>query len=128
MPRLNLFAFLLAISATAVAAPAETVVRNAKVITEDASHDVAQAFAVTADRFVAVGRDRDILRYVGPQTRILDAGGKMVLPGLVDAHIHPTNGLYYGDSCDLRSEPLDLAALTERIRQCIIRLHPKRGE
>ena len=38
---------------------------------------------------LAVGSDAEIARYTGPATRVIDAGGKALLPGLYDSHVHP---------------------------------------
>jgi len=54
----------------------------------DAGDTIAQALAVRGDRIVAVGDDDQISAFVGPQTQVLDLGGKTVLPGLIDAHNH----------------------------------------
>src|SRR5207248_3338707 len=40
-------------------------------------------------RIVAVGGDKAVLRHKGPKTRVIDAGGRTVLPGLYDSHVHP---------------------------------------
>jgi predicted amidohydrolase YtcJ len=48
--------------------------------------------AVLRERIVAVGRDADIARWRGPQTRVLDAGGRLLLPGFNDAHVHFVSG------------------------------------
>ena len=74
--------FCICMTPALATAPAQLAVRNAKIVTEDASRSLADSFAVTSGRFVAVGRNSDIQRYVGPRTRIVDAGGSMVLPGL----------------------------------------------
>ncbi|MEW2548468.1 amidohydrolase [Streptomyces sp. NPDC047002] len=66
----------------------DLVVRDADVRTLDAERPRASAFAARDGRVVAVGTDWDIERLVGPGTRVVDAGGRMVLPGLVDVHTH----------------------------------------
>jgi predicted amidohydrolase YtcJ len=71
------------------AEPADLIVHHARVVTVDARFTVAQALAARGDRIVAVGDDPAILRLRGPKTRVIDAGGRMVLPGLYDSHVHP---------------------------------------
>jgi predicted amidohydrolase YtcJ len=73
----------------ASAAEADLVVRNAHVITVDREFRVAGAVAVRGGRIVAVGRDDDMAAWTGPSTRVVDAGGKSLLPGLYDSHVHP---------------------------------------
>ena len=56
---------------------ADLVITNAKVWTGDPSHPAAEAVAVIGDRIVAVGSATEIDAWRGPQTRIIDAGGKL---------------------------------------------------
>ncbi|MBP0461885.1 amidohydrolase [Streptomyces montanisoli] len=64
----------------------DLVVRDADVHTLDAGRPRASAFAVRGGRVVAVGSDWDIEALVQPGTRVVDAGGRTVMPGLVDVH------------------------------------------
>src|SRR5579859_745327 len=78
---------------TAQNQPAATlIITNAKIWTVDNQHPTAEAVAVVADRIVAVGSNAEIDRWRGPQTKILDAAGKLLLPGFNDAHVHFVNG------------------------------------
>ena len=61
---------------------------NGRVLTLDPARPEAQAFSVGGGRIVAVGADADILSERGRETRILDADGRTVMPGLFDAHPH----------------------------------------
>jgi len=70
--------------------PADLIVRHAKVVTVDAKFTVAEAVAVKGGRIIAVGTDADVMARKGPGTKVIDAGGKTVLPGLYDSHTHPT--------------------------------------
>jgi len=71
------------------AADADLIVRNAKVVTVDAAFSLAEALAVKEGKLVAVGTDADVRKHQGPATKVIDAGGKTVLPGLMDSHTHP---------------------------------------
>src|SRR5262245_64921867 len=86
---------LLAAPATFVFAqpanPADLIVHNAKVVTVDAKFTTAQAIAVRDGKIAAVGTSADVLKLKGPKTRVIDAGGKTVLPGLHDSHTHPSS-------------------------------------
>lgn len=74
----------------------DLIVRNANVITVDPSRPSARALAISGDRFVAVGDERDIVRLAGASTRVIDAGGRTVIPGLNDSHTHLIRGgLHY---------------------------------
>jgi predicted amidohydrolase YtcJ len=68
---------------------ADLVIRNAKVITVDRDSRIAEAVAIRGDRVLAVGSNAEIARLTGPATRVIDAGGKALLPGLYDSHVHP---------------------------------------
>lgn len=67
---------------------ADLVIRNARVYTVDAQQPWAQAVAVKGDRILWVGDEAGAAAQVGDATRVLDAGGKMVLPGFIDSHFH----------------------------------------
>ena len=68
---------------------ADLVIRHASVVTLDAANRVTQAVAIRGDRIVAVGTDDEIQPLIGPATKIIEAGGKTLLPGLYDSHVHP---------------------------------------
>jgi predicted amidohydrolase YtcJ len=67
---------------------ADMIIVNAKVITVDRAFSVARAVAVKDAKIVGVGDEAEIRRLAGPTTRVLDAEGKTVIPGLVDTHAH----------------------------------------
>jgi predicted amidohydrolase YtcJ len=77
------------LTAVAGAKPADLIVINANVLTLDTKCPSAEAFAVRAGRFVSVGSTAAVKRLAGPKTRVLDLGGKTVVPGFIDAHAHP---------------------------------------
>jgi predicted amidohydrolase YtcJ len=66
----------------------DLVVINAKVMTMDLTQPMAEAFAVKADRFIAVGASSEIRGLVGRKTRIYDAKGMFITPGFMDTHNH----------------------------------------
>ena len=68
---------------------ADLVIRHARVNTLDAANQIVQAVAIRGDRIVAVGTDDEIQPMIGPGTNTIDAGGKTLLPGLYDSHVHP---------------------------------------
>jgi hypothetical protein len=72
-----------------VAANADLILHGGKIVTLDARNSVAQAIALKDGRIVAVGTDKEVLQAErGNGTRTIDLAGKMVLPGLTDAHVH----------------------------------------
>ena len=61
---------------------------NANIITVDSRFRKAEAVAIAGDRIVEVGKNEEVLRRAGPNTRRVDLGGKTVVPGFIDAHVH----------------------------------------
>jgi predicted amidohydrolase YtcJ len=68
---------------------ADLVFLNANVITVDHEQPEAEAFAVRQGVFIAVGTNEDVKPFVGESTTVIKAAGKTVLPGFIDAHLHP---------------------------------------
>jgi predicted amidohydrolase YtcJ len=89
----------LIVSSWAIAAHAQTadlIVTNAKIVTLDPASTIAQALAVREGRIVAVGGNDAVAALAGSTTRRVDAGGRTVIPGLIDSHIHAVRaGLTY---------------------------------
>jgi predicted amidohydrolase YtcJ len=87
-------ALLLLLSAGCASAagggPADLIVHHAKVITVDARFSIREALAIKDGRIAAIGDDEEIFRWAGPGTRVIDAEGGAVLPGLYDSHVHLT--------------------------------------
>ena len=61
---------------------------NGKVWTENPAQPVAQAVALDGSKILAVGDDASIRKLAGPDTRIIDLRGRLVLPGFNDSHVH----------------------------------------
>jgi predicted amidohydrolase YtcJ len=74
----------------AVPQPADLVLRHGKIITVDHEFSIEEAVAIKGGRFIVVGSDRDVRPTMGPTTRVIDLGGRTVIPGLIDSHIHAT--------------------------------------
>jgi predicted amidohydrolase YtcJ len=71
---------------------ADMVILHGHVWTVDAAHPQAEALAIHGSRIIAVGSDADTTKWIGPGTKQIDAQGKSVLPGFIDAHVHFTSG------------------------------------
>ena len=67
---------------------ADLVVTNAQVITVNPKHSIAEAIAVRGDKILFVGKNRDTKKFIGNETRVIDAKGKTVMPGIYDSHVH----------------------------------------
>jgi predicted amidohydrolase YtcJ len=71
---------------------ADLIVRNARVTTLHGDSPEAEAFAVQGEKFLAVGGEAEVMRLAGDGTRLVDAGGRRVIPGLNDSHLHAIRG------------------------------------
>lgn len=81
---------------------ADLVVINANIQTIDAKRPTAKSMAVMGDRIVVIGSDADTKSLIGPKTRVIDAKGKLIVPGFNDAHVHFMETGYQLSSVDLR--------------------------
>ncbi len=86
------FAVLLCGSVAAQQQAADLVVTNAKVHTVDEKRPQATAFAVKDGKFTAVGSDDEMAVHRGDKTRVIDAQGRTIIPGLNDSHAHAVRG------------------------------------
>lgn len=73
------------------AAP-DLILHDARITTLDSAAPEAEAVAIRDGRFLALGTAREILPLAGPATRVIDAGGRRAIPGLIDSHIHVIRG------------------------------------
>ena len=107
-------------SSTALATPADLIIRDAHIVTVDPKFSTAEAAAIQDGRFIAVGSDAEVLKTRGPNTRIVDLHGQTVLPGFNDTHVHLTAGKDLENEVDLthtRSITDIQAAITARVKQ-----------
>ncbi len=98
---------------------ADLIITNANVYTVDKNQPHAEAVAVIGERIVAVGSGTEIDQWRGSATKVIDAGGKLLLPGFNDAHVHFIDGGVQLDSVDLRdaSTPEEFARkIAERVK------------
>ncbi|MBE3072542.1 MAG: amidohydrolase [Acidobacteria bacterium] len=85
--------------------PADLIVTNARIWTVDPARPRAEALAVQGDRIVAVGSVAEVEALRGPQTKVIDARGRVAMPGFNDAHIHLLEGGMQLDNVDLKDSP-----------------------
>jgi predicted amidohydrolase YtcJ len=97
----------------AQAPAADLVITHARVWTVDSAHPESQAVAVLGDRIVGVGTDAEITAWRGRDTKVIDAGGKLVLPGFNDSHVHFVTGGSQLDNVQLN----DATSVQEFIRR-----------
>jgi len=67
---------------------ADLVLRNGRIITMDNRWPQVSALAVKGDRISAIGSDRDMLRYTGMETQVIDLKGMLTIPGFIEGHGH----------------------------------------
>lgn len=79
--------------------PADIVLINADIRTMDAHRPRVRALAITAGRISALGGEAEISALSGPGTRVIDAGGRLVLPGFHDTHLHVIEGGQHLSAC-----------------------------
>lgn len=92
--------------------PPSRILLNGAVLTMDAGDRMVQAIAIGDDRILAVGTDEEIKRLAGPQTQMLDLGGRTVIPGLGDTHIHAIRG---GQTFSVETYWYDAASLVDAL-------------
>ena len=80
-------------SVAAFAADADVVYFNGKITTLDTAGTTAEAVAVKDGKFMNVGGSDEMKKLAGPTTKMIDLGGKTVVPGLIDAHCHPMEAM-----------------------------------
>jgi len=74
------------------AGPADTILTNAKIATLNVRAPVASAIAIRGGEIAAVGSAADVEKLRGPATQVIDAGGRTIVPGIVDGHTHFIRG------------------------------------
>jgi predicted amidohydrolase YtcJ len=94
---------------------ADLVITNANIRTMDAKRTVARSMAILNGKIVAIGSVADMKPLIGSRTRVIDAGGKTVIPGFNDAHVHFMETGYQLASVDLRDAKTP-QEFVERIR------------
>ena len=113
--------------AAAADSKADLVVTDAKIYTQDAHHSTAGALAVRGGKIIFVGSPAEAQRFVGAHTRTERLGGRLVLPGLIDSHIHPLDILDL-DVCNLQSKAVTLKELTAFVAACLERYKTPPGQ
>ncbi|AZO83501.1 hydrolase [Stutzerimonas stutzeri] len=101
------------------ATPADTVMRNGYVYTVDGQNSVQQAIAISGGKIVYVGSDAGVDGYIGKQTQLVDLAGRMLMPGFVDAHMHPGDGGRAMTLCDLKYQTMTRAQFQASIQACL---------
>jgi len=89
MPIFIQFVFLLNLFASNPAQSADLIFINGKIITVDDKFSIVNAIAIEKDKIIAVGPNDEIIKLAGDRTQIIDLEGKTLIPGIIEAHLHP---------------------------------------
>jgi len=95
--------------------PADVMVVNARVYTMNPKQAWSEAIAIRGDEILAVGNAKDIEAYRGSKTKVMDAGGRLVLPGLTDCHTHFLDGALSLDRVHL-DDAKDIPEILRRVK------------
>jgi predicted amidohydrolase YtcJ len=93
---------------------ADLILVHGRIYTVDTEHPWVSAVAIAGHRFVAVGTDEEALKFKGASTRVVDLHGRLLTPGLIDSHVHFTEGGRYLKNVALR-DANTLAELQARV-------------
>jgi predicted amidohydrolase YtcJ len=100
------------------AAP-DLVLLHGKIHTENPGRSVAQALALRGNTIVAVGSDASVSALTGPKTRTIDLRGRVVLPGIIDAHTHPAESSHELGKCNLADKMVTPAEVKAMVGECL---------
>jgi predicted amidohydrolase YtcJ len=107
------------------ASPADILLVNGRIVTLDGTSSISQALAIEADRITATGSTEEVRKLAGATTKIIDLGGRTVIPGLIDSHIHSIRaGFRYASEVHWDGAA-SIAEALERLRSAA--LHAKPG-
>jgi predicted amidohydrolase YtcJ len=104
-------------------AVADAVVVRAKIYTVNSRQPWAEALAIGGDRILAVGTEKDIQQYRGEKTKVIDAHGRLLLPGFADCHIHFMDGSIGLTQVDLNGAT-SVSEIQKRVKE-YASAHPK---
>ncbi len=99
--------------------PADRVYRNGVIFTGRTDRLAAAALAIRDGRIVYVGGNEGVRPYIGATTIVEELGGRFLMPGLVDGHMHPLDGGAALLKCSLNYESLTVSELQRRIQVCL---------
>jgi len=110
---------VVAMAAPAPAPAADTVLTGGQIHLLDAGDQVVPALAIRDGVVVYAGGDAGAKAMVGPQTKVVDLAGGVVMPGLIDGHMHPLDGGLGLLSCSLDYRRLTIPEIQDIVRACL---------
>jgi predicted amidohydrolase YtcJ len=115
----SLVSLWFAVATAAGEPPADLVLLHGRIHTQDRNRSVVQALALRGHTIVAVGSDQTVSALRGPKTRTIDLAGRTMLPGIIDAHIHPAESAQDSDKCTLDDKSLTPAEIKAHVAACL---------
>lgn len=106
---------------------ADIIYHNGYIYTADAENRVARAIAIADGRILACGDNDDMAAFRGEHTQFIDLDGKMMMPGIIDGHMHPFWGGIQLFGCHLNYESLTIDEILARV-QAHLDNDPRTGE
>ncbi len=104
--------------------PADLLFLHSRIYTCNPSRPWVQALAIRGERILAVGSDNELASFRGPRTRVIDLGGRMAMPGIIDSHIHFLDGSLALDQFAL-DDAHSVAEIQRRVKAYAL-AHPNR--
>ncbi|WP_261821741.1 amidohydrolase [Pragia fontium] len=96
---------------------ADVIYFNGYIYTADAENRVVEAVAIASGRILACGTEQQLQGFITPQTQQIDLQGKMMMPGIIDGHMHPFWGGEQLSGCHLNYESLTIEQILQRVQQ-----------
>jgi len=88
---------------------------HARIYTVNAAHSWAEALAIRDGKLLVIGTDKEVAQYRAPNTKVIDAKGRLVLPGFTDCHVHFLDGSFALRQIDLEGAK-DLSEIKRRVK------------
>ena len=117
LPLLICGAFLGACNQPEPTSDADIVLLNGGIYTVDSERRWAEAAAILDGRIVAVGSNASVEALIGPDSEVIDLTGRMAMPGIIDSHVHPLEGAYELEHCNLWDYS-SLESIVAALREC----------
>ncbi|WP_414693262.1 amidohydrolase [Ohtaekwangia sp.] len=103
--------------------PADLVIKGGPIYTMDAAHPQVEAVAVTGDKIVFAGSEKDVTRFTGEHTRIIDLQGKTMMPGFIEGHAHMMGVGYNELNLDLMNVK-NFDEIIEKVKEAVSKAKP----
>jgi hypothetical protein len=118
-----MFAAYSPVAPAAAQESADVVFVNGNIHTQDSAHRIVEGLALRGKSIVALGSNAAVSEFEGSKTKKIDLQGRLMLPGFIDAHVHPAESAQMADKCSLNDKAMPYATIQTKIQQCI-KQHP----